>query len=90
MRTLILASVAAVAAASLCGCVDSVDGPLSPTFGKAVATMDTQIIPTQVSDQAPASSGEVAAAAVGRYQKGQVYKPEAASTSTVGGYGGAK
>ncbi len=84
MRTLILAIVAATAAVSLCGCVDSVDAPLSPTFGKAVATMDTQIIPTQVSDQPPASSGAVGAAAVGRYQKGEVYKPEIETTSAVG------
>jgi hypothetical protein len=86
MRTLIIGSVCALGL-GLCGCVQSVDAPMSPTFGQAVATMDTQIIPTHVSDQPPASSGEVGAAAIGRYQKDQVYKPETQSTADVG-YGG--
>jgi hypothetical protein len=91
MRPLILASVCALGL-GLCGCAQSVDAPLSTTFGKAVSSMDAQIIPTQVSDQPPAGSGEVAAAAVGRYQKGQVYRPETQSTADIGsmtGYGGA-
>jgi hypothetical protein len=87
MRTLIIGSVCALGL-GLSGCAESLDAPLSTTFGQAVATMDTQIIPTHVSDQPPASSGEVGAAAVGRYQKGQVYRPETQATSTVGSYGG--
>jgi hypothetical protein len=89
MRTLILAS---LLAAGLSGCVQSIDAPMSPTFGQAVATMDTQIIPTAVSDQPPSTSGAVAAAALGRYEKGQVYPPETQSTSNLSGtnmgYGG--
>lgn len=84
MRTLILASVCAI---GLCGCAQSIDAPLSPTFGKAVASMDTQIIPTPVSAEPPSGSGVHGTAAIGRYEKGEVYKPETQSTSTVGGYG---
>jgi hypothetical protein len=80
MRTLILMSVCAVA---LCGCAESLDAPLSPIFGKAVASMDAQIIPTPISDQAPSSSGAVGVAAIARYEKGQVYKPASQSTSSV-------
>jgi hypothetical protein len=78
MRTLILIS---VASALLGGCADNVDAPLSPTFGKAVASMDAQIIPAPVSEEPPSSSGARAAAAVGRYDRGEVYKPETQSTS---------
>lgn len=89
MRTLILAS---VCAAGLCGCAQNLDAPHSPVFGKAVATMDTQIIPAPISDLPPQSSGVVAAAAVGRYEKGQVYAPITQSTSSLAsagiGYGG--
>lgn len=84
MRTLILMSICAVA---LGGCVESLDAPLSPTFGKAVASMDAQIIPTPVSDQPPPSSGVVGVAAIGRYEKGQVYKPASPATSSVAGMG---
>jgi hypothetical protein len=89
MRTFLLVS---VCAAGLCGCADSVDAPLSPTFGQAVASMDTQIIPAPISDQPPAGSGEVGVAAVGRYDHGQVKPPETQTTSSSGGssYGGGK
>lgn len=82
MRTLILASVCAI---GLCGCAQSIDAPLSPTFGQAVASMDSQIIPAPVSDQPPPSSGARATAAVGRYEKGEVYRPETQNTSTLAG-----
>jgi hypothetical protein len=88
MRTLLLMS---VCAAGLGGCADNVDAPLSPTFGQAVASMDTQIIPAPISDQPPASAGEVGAAAVGRYYHGQIKAPETQSTSSGGtgmSYGG--
>jgi hypothetical protein len=84
MRNLLFVPVCAL---GLSGCVHSVDAPLSPTFGKAVAAMDVQIIPTKVSDQPPASSGAVAAAAVGRYEAGRVYKPETQATSDLANYG---
>jgi hypothetical protein len=84
MRNLILASACAV---GLCGCAQSLDAPLSSNFGKAVASMDTQIIPTPISDQPPAGSGVVGAAAIGRYEKGDVYKPETQNTSNVVSYG---
>lgn len=84
MRTFILIS---VCAAGLCGCAQSIDAPLSTTFGQAVASMDAQIIPAPISDLPPSSSGSVAAAAVGRYEKGEVYKPQTANTSSIGGYG---
>ena len=91
MRTFILISASAVA---LSGCAQSIDAPLSTNFGQAVATMDSQIIPAQISDQPPSSSGAVAAAAVGRYEKGEVKKPETQNTSNVAisgaGYGGGK
>ena len=84
MRPLILASLCA----GLCGCVQSVDGPLSPTFGQAVASMDSQIIPAAVSSQPPPANGARAATAIERLEKGQVYKPQTQGTSIVVGYGG--
>jgi len=84
MRTLILIS---ACAAALGGCAQSIDAPLSSTFGQAVATMDSQIIPAPISDLPPSSSGAVAVAAIGRYEKGEVIKPESQSTSTLSGYG---
>ncbi|CAN7382429.1 hypothetical protein LJR225_002386 [Phenylobacterium sp. LjRoot225] len=83
MRTLILMSVCAV---GLCGCAQNLDAPLSPTFGRAVASMDTQIIPTPISSEPPSGSGVHGAAAIGRYDKGQVYKPETQNTSNVTSY----
>jgi|GEM_PF-3477741 len=80
MRTLILIS---ACAAALGGCAQSIDAPLSSTFGQAVASMDAQIIPAPISDLPPSSSGAVAAAAVGRYEKGEIYPPETQNTSNV-------
>lgn len=80
MRKLILASICAL---GLAGCASSVDAPLSPAFGKAVATMDTQIIPTQISDQPPAGSGALGVAAIDRYEKDKTYKPEVQATSAL-------
>jgi len=84
MRTLILIS---ACAAALGGCAQSIDAPLSSTFGQAVATMDSQIIPAPISDLPPSSSGAVAVAAIGRYEDGEVIKPESQSTSTLSGAG---
>lgn len=84
MRTLILA---AVCAAGLCGCVQSIDAPLSPTFGQALASMDTQIIPVRPSAEPPSANGARAASAIGRLEKGEVYKPETPNTATIGGAG---
>lgn len=84
MRPLILASLCA----GLCGCVQSIDAPLSPTFGQALASMDSQIIPAAVSSLPPPANGARAATAIGRLEKGQVYKPETQNTSSIAGYGG--
>ena len=80
MRTLILLSACAI---GLCGCAQSLDAPMSPVFGKAVATMDTQIIPTPVSDEAPTGSGVHGTNALGRYDADKVYKPETQATSAL-------
>lgn len=84
MRTLLIAT---VCAAALSGCSAHIDGPLSPVFGKAVATMDTQIIPAPISDKQPAGSGAQGAAAIDRYQKDQVYKPETQATGSLASSG---
>lgn len=69
--------------AVLAACATPVDAPLSPTFGQAVASMQSQIISTEVSELPPESSGMRAAAAVTRYHKGEVRKLEAQSTSAL-------
>jgi hypothetical protein len=84
MRTLILASLCA----ALGGCIDSIDAPLSPTFGQAVASMDSQIIPAAVSSEPPPANGARAASAIGRLEKGEVYKPQTQNTSSIGGLSG--
>lgn len=74
----------ALAAASLTGCAGALDAPMGTRFGEAVASMQAQAIPAPVSDLPPEDSGARAAAAISRLQKGEVRKPEAPSTSTVG------
>lgn len=82
MRTLLFGLT--LSAAALAGCASSVDAPMSSTFGQAVASMDSQIIaPTRISDDPPASSGARAAAAIARYEKGEVKNPAPAATSAV-------
>lgn len=80
MRNLILI---AISAACLSGCAGSLDVPMSPEFGRAVASMDAQIIQRPVSDQPPVGSGAVGVAAIGRYETGKVYTPETQNTSNL-------
>jgi len=78
MRTLIFMS---ALAAGLAGCAGQVDAPLAASFGQAVATMDTQIVPAPVSDEAPVGAGVTAVAAIERYRKGEVKQPQVQATS---------
>lgn len=86
----ILAGMLATAALSAC----STDGrqPIaSASFGEANRqTMMAQVIDPdpKYTDAAPAGSGEQAAAAVERYRKGTVKKPDRIRTSNVGAGGG--
>ncbi|WP_395670241.1 hypothetical protein [Phenylobacterium sp.] len=70
------------------GCVESIDAPMSPTFGQALASMDAQIVRSPMSDLPPESSGAVGVAATMRYQKGEVKKPETQATSATSGQAG--
>ena len=82
-----LTSTAAVlgACALLTACVDG-QGPLSYDHGVAFrANTVAQIAepePHYRRDVEPASNGDRIDAAIGRYEKGEVIKPEAASTQT--------
>jgi hypothetical protein len=57
------------------------DAPLSATFGQAVASMRTQIIPSPETEELPQGSAARSAAAIARYQSGEVKPLEAHSTS---------
>ncbi|MDB5466592.1 MAG: hypothetical protein JWQ46_1354 [Phenylobacterium sp.] len=76
---------------SLCmgatACANSLDAPLSPTFGQAVASLQSQIVPASVSTEPPVSSGARGAAAIQRLEKGQVMQPDYGATSALGGMG---
>lgn len=79
MRTLMLLAAGLLGA----GCTTPLDAPLSPTFGQAVASMQSQIIPAEVSLEPPPSSGRRAADAIGRLERGEVKQPDVQSTSDI-------
>lgn len=84
--TLRLAALAALCAGAG-ACLGPVDAPMSATLGDSVASMDNQIIDPRPAAGLPETSGAKAAAAIRRYERGEVFAPEAAS-STLGGGGG--
>jgi hypothetical protein len=76
------------APALLAACAERADAPLSPTFGKAVASLDAQIVPAPPPTSAPAqTSAARAIVAARRYEADKPLPPQTASTSQVGGYG---
>jgi type IV pilus biogenesis protein CpaD/CtpE len=88
MRAFTFSAVVVGAAAALAGCYSAQEG-LSDDFGLAVR----QNIAAQIADpdavyartEEPASSGQRAADAADRYNRGQVTTPAAQSTSSVAG-----
>jgi hypothetical protein len=82
-----------VALAALCaaagGCQTPLDAPPSPTFGQAVASMQSQIIPAEVSNEPPESSAARGVAAIERYEAGKVDPLQNTTTSNVGSQGAA-
>lgn len=72
---------------ALCGglsaCNTATDAAMSDTFGQAVASMNSQIIPVAVSDQAPESSGARGAIGVHRSDNADPKPLEAEGTSDV-------
>jgi hypothetical protein len=74
----------AVSAISLSACSTPIDAPMSTTFGEAVATLDKQIIPPPVpNDAPPESSATRGVLAVHRYERGEPRRPDTYSTSAV-------
>lgn len=73
---------AALAALLAAGCAERIDAPLSQTFGVAVASMDSQIVPAPVDPRPPVTSAARGVAAIRRYETGKVAAP-VASTSNV-------
>lgn len=67
------------------GSRDRADAPMSPTFGRALASMDNQIIDPTPAAGLPATSAAKAASAIGRYERGQVIQPAAASGAAASG-----
>ncbi|MDB5448761.1 MAG: hypothetical protein JWQ97_4078 [Phenylobacterium sp.] len=73
-------------AAGLAGCADRTDradAPLSATFGQAVASLQSQVIPPSPDQGATVSSAVRGAAAIRRYERGQPRPLEAAPTSSL-------
>ena len=67
--------------ALLAGCAEHIDAPLSPTFGVAVATLDSQIVnPGPVDLRPPTSSAARGVLAIRRYEAGKVIAPAAATS----------
>jgi hypothetical protein len=75
------------ALAALCAgagaCQTPVDAPPSPTFGQAVASLQSQIIPADLGAEPPESSAARGVAAIKRYEAGKVTGLQNASTSNV-------
>ena len=65
----------------LCACETRLDAPLSTSFGQAVASMDSQIVPAAISNAPPEGSGAAGAAAIRRYETGKVLGADAASST---------
>ena len=63
------------------GCSEPLQEPLSPQFGRAIASMDSEISPADPSSAPPPGSGAVGAAAVERYQTGHVIGPSSTGSS---------
>ena len=78
--TLIVAGAGLVA-----GCAERLDAPLSPAFGRAVASLDAQIVPAAPTEAPPEGSAARGVAAIRRYEKGQPRPLEHAGTSAQGG-----
>lgn len=72
------------------GCSTPIDEPLSPAFGRAVASMDRQIIDPTPATGLPETSGERAATAVRNLHRGEVKEPYGsyAERMAAGGGGG--
>lgn len=85
MRIPFAAFALTVTAAGLGGCAGSIDGPISPVFGEALASVEAQAVEVAVSDLPPETSGQAAAAAVKRYNEGKTKPVQTYATSTIGG-----
>lgn len=85
MRALAAAALALLTSA----CAARADGPLSPSLGAAVASMDSQIIDPTPAEGIPEGSGARTAAAIKRYETGRVKPPPSAGATTDAGYGSA-
>lgn len=87
MRLRIISLAALGAMAGLAGCSEQVgaplDAPVSSSFGKAYATLDSQIVPAPVNPAPPESSASRGVAAIARYEAGQVAQPATPATSAV-------
>lgn len=90
MKRLLLIAVCA----GMAGCSTPLDAPMSDTFGLAVASMNNQIIPAEVSDLPPEDSGARAVLAIQRADRGEPKQPPAQGTTemkvTLVPLGGAK
>jgi len=80
----LLGPVTLAAALALAGCAERIDAPLSPTFGVAAASLDSQIAhPGPVDLRPPVTSGARAVLALRRYETDKVIQPANSSTSEV-------
>lgn len=82
-RALKIAAIAALGAAAA-ACQSPMDEPMSPTFGRAVASLDAQIIPAAPDPRPPEGSAAVGVGAIRRYEHDAVKAPPSVYTSSVG------
>lgn len=66
--------------ALLAGCAERIDEPLSPTFGVAVASLQSQIVAAPVSLEPPVGSAARGVLAIRRYEAGKVIAPVTATS----------
>lgn len=79
---LALVAAACLACAACASDPPTVEGPLSPEFGVAAASLQAQIVPPRPGPSS-GSSGARAALAITRYDTDKVIPPVSASTSAV-------
>ncbi|WP_374471717.1 hypothetical protein [Phenylobacterium sp.] len=82
--TLRLAMFVTAAGLGLGACSTPLDAPLSPSFGVAAATLQSQAIPPAPDPGPRASSAARGVAAIRRYEAGEVKEAETQAASQLG------
>lgn len=90
MSRAVTLAVLAAAGAALSACHTPLDEPMNTNFGRAVASLDAQIIPAAPDPRPPESSAAAGVGAIRRLEHDQVKEPPSPYTSAVSSQFGAQ